>query len=62
MPNLTQRLMSEATGRMLAAVLAKQKGNQAKADWDRFLAHLFYAIAQSPDAIARLDLKMPSRS
>jgi len=56
MSNLPKRLMSEAARFMLAAVVAKQQGNAAEADWNRFLARFFYQVAESPDAIARLEL------
>lgn len=56
MSNLPKRLMSEAARFMLAAVVAKQVGNEDEADWNRFLARFFCRVAESPDAIARLEL------
>jgi hypothetical protein len=57
MDNLTKRLMSEAARCMLAAVTARQRGDDADAEWNRLLACFLCGVAQDPEAVARLQVR-----
>ena len=61
MTKLTKRLMSEAVRCKLVAVMARQEGDHDKADWNRFLALFFYAVAENPGAVEHLEADVPLR-